>query len=94
MRDIATGNVASRARSQTALTADLVGSIGLFGQLELGVHLPVHLIYDGDPYGGLVANAGVGDLRSCRRSRSSARAASISHVVLCARDADQRADRR
>jgi outer membrane protein OmpA-like peptidoglycan-associated protein len=48
---------------ETALTADLVASLGLFGRLELGLALPVHLIYDGDPYGALAANAGAGDLR-------------------------------
>src|SRR4051812_16218232 len=62
VRNTATGAIASIPVA-TALTTDLVGSIGLFGRLELGLHLPVHLIYDGDPYNGLVANAGVGDLR-------------------------------
>ncbi len=51
----------------TAFTSDLVGSLGLFGRLELGLHLPVHLVYSGDAYtvGGttLQANAGIGDLR-------------------------------
>jgi OOP family OmpA-OmpF porin len=47
----------------TALTADLLGSVGFGGWMELGVGLPLHLIYDGDPYGGLSAGAGVGDLR-------------------------------
>ena len=62
VRNTATGNVASIPVA-TALTTDLVGSLGLFGRLELGVGLPVHFIYDGDPYMGLTANAGVGDLR-------------------------------
>ena len=47
----------------TGLTADLLGSLGLFGRVELGLHLPLHLIYDGDPYGALEASAGLGDLR-------------------------------
>ncbi|MEO8700403.1 MAG: OmpA family protein [Kofleriaceae bacterium] len=51
----------------TTVTADLVASIGLFNRLELGVHVPLHIIYEGDPYatGGttLQANAGFGDLR-------------------------------
>ncbi len=51
----------------TAFTSDLVGSLGLFGRLELGVGLPIHLVYSGDPYavGGttLHAGAGIGDLR-------------------------------
>ncbi len=47
----------------TGLTADLVASLGLLGRLELGLHLPLHLVYDGDPYGTLDATAGLGDLR-------------------------------
>jgi len=47
----------------TGLTADLVGSIGLLGRIELGVGLPVHLLYEGDPFGTLGASAGPGDLR-------------------------------
>ena len=62
----ANGAILSRPLD-TGFTADLVGSLGLFGRLELGVGLPVHLIYDGDPYVAgattLNANAGVGDLR-------------------------------
>ncbi|MEO8840915.1 MAG: OmpA family protein [Kofleriaceae bacterium] len=62
VRDSVTGAVTSKPIA-TAVTTDLVGSIGLFGRLELGVHLPVHLIYDGDPYGALNATGGIGDLR-------------------------------
>ena len=62
----ADGSVAGRPVA-TAGTADLVASLGLFGRIELGVDLPIHVIYKGDPYvtGGttLNANAGVGDLR-------------------------------
>jgi outer membrane protein OmpA-like peptidoglycan-associated protein len=47
----------------TGLTSDLVGSLGLFGRVELGVQLPLHLVYEGDRYGDLVASAGLGDLR-------------------------------
>ncbi len=47
----------------TAMSADLVGSLGLFGRLELGLGLPVHLVYEGDRYGPLAASAGLGDLR-------------------------------
>ncbi len=47
----------------TALSADLVGSLGLAGWFEVGLGLPIHMIYDGDPYGGLAAGAGLGDLR-------------------------------
>jgi len=80
VRDTA-GNVASRP-IETALTTDLVGSIGLFGRLELGVHLPVHLIYDGDPYGTLSATGGIGDLRFLAKV-ALVRAGSLDrHVVL------------
>ncbi len=48
---------------ETGLTADLVASLGLLGRLELGLHLPLHLVYEGDPYGTLDASAGLGDLR-------------------------------
>jgi outer membrane protein OmpA-like peptidoglycan-associated protein len=51
----------------TAVTTDLVASIGLLRRFEVGLHLPVHLVYSGDPYaaGGttLDAGGGVGDLR-------------------------------
>jgi outer membrane protein OmpA-like peptidoglycan-associated protein len=59
-------NVAARPL-HTALTADLVGSLGLFGWADLGIGLPLHLLYDGDTYTAgasrLDANPGVGDLR-------------------------------
>jgi OOP family OmpA-OmpF porin len=62
----ADGNVASRPL-HTALTTDLTASLGLFGWAELGVGLPLHLIYDGDAYvagtARLDASAGIGDLR-------------------------------
>lgn len=65
LRDAA-GDVASRPL-HTGLTTDLTASLGLFGWSELGIGLPLHLIYDGDPYAAgaarLDANAGVGDLR-------------------------------
>ncbi|HEX5063139.1 MAG TPA: OmpA family protein [Kofleriaceae bacterium] len=60
-RDDVTGAILSTPVHR-ALTADVVGSIGLFSRLELGLGLPIHLIYDGDPYGGLAAGPGVGDL--------------------------------
>jgi outer membrane protein OmpA-like peptidoglycan-associated protein len=47
----------------TAGTADVVASLGLWNRVELGIGLPVHVVYDGDPYGALKADAGVGDLR-------------------------------
>ncbi|HEX7843126.1 MAG TPA: OmpA family protein [Kofleriaceae bacterium] len=60
------GNVASRPL-HTGLTTDLTASVGLFGWSELGIGLPLHLVYDGDTYvagaARLDANAGIGDLR-------------------------------
>jgi outer membrane protein OmpA-like peptidoglycan-associated protein len=51
----------------TSVTTDLIASIGFWRRVELGLHLPVHLVYSGDPYvtGGetLEAGGGVGDLR-------------------------------
>lgn len=51
----------------TAASIDLVGSVGLFGWAELGVGLPLRVVYEGDDYaqGGAVlsADTGVGDLR-------------------------------
>ncbi len=51
----------------TAGSADLVGSVGLFGRLELGLHVPVRFLYEGDAVssGGttLSASGGLGDLR-------------------------------
>ena len=65
LRDDA-GHIASRPL-HTGLTTDLVGSLGLFGWSEIGLGLPIHLVYSGDGYQmgttRLVANAGVGDLR-------------------------------
>src|SRR6266496_1040318 len=56
------GNTLSKP-VDTAFSADLTGSLGLWGRLELGLHLPTHLVYDGDPYGGLDESPGIGDLR-------------------------------
>lgn len=53
------GDVVARPLD-TAATVDLVGAIGLFGWSEVGVHLPLQLVYDGD---GDAASAGLGDLR-------------------------------
>jgi OmpA-OmpF porin, OOP family len=63
-----TGNDEVVARPvDTAVNADLVASIGLFGWAELALHLPVHLVYDGDVtgVGGTMAAAarGIGDVR-------------------------------
>ena len=65
VRDAA-GDVASRPL-HTGFTGDLTASIGLFGRAELGVGLPVHLVYSGDAYAAgaarLDASGGIGDLR-------------------------------
>src|SRR5262245_38571470 len=57
-----TGNELSKP-VDTAFTADLLGSIGLFGFSEIGLGLPIHIVWDGDPYGMYAATRGVGDLR-------------------------------
>ena len=50
-----------------ALTMDFLASVGLFDWAELGIHLPVQLIYSGDDVtvGGnaFAASEGIGDLR-------------------------------
>jgi hypothetical protein len=61
-RDTTTDAILSRP-VDTAFTADLVASVGLIGRLEFGLGLPIHMIYEGDPYTGLAASAGIGDLR-------------------------------
>jgi outer membrane protein OmpA-like peptidoglycan-associated protein len=51
----------------TGLTTDVTASLGLFGWSELGIGLPLHLVYSGDRYvvgtARLDASAGIGDLR-------------------------------
>jgi outer membrane protein OmpA-like peptidoglycan-associated protein len=65
-RDRATGQQAGKLVDH-ALSADLLGSLGLFDWLELAVGLPVRLVYRGDPAtvegAALAADAGLGDLR-------------------------------
>jgi hypothetical protein len=52
---------------EKAITAELVGSFGLFGKLELGFGLPFHFVYEGNGFAGggalLAPTDGVGDLR-------------------------------
>ena len=55
-----------------AVTADLVGSLGLWGRVELGFDLPVHLVYKGDAY--TTADAGATLDAERRRRRSALRA--------------------
>ncbi|MCW5807323.1 MAG: hypothetical protein KIT31_33515 [Deltaproteobacteria bacterium] len=61
------GDDVTRRVLETAVTAELVGSFGLFGKLELGFGLPLHLVYDGQGFAGggalLAPTDGVGDLR-------------------------------
>ena len=65
LRD-AQGNVGPHPL-HTGVTSDVTASLGLFGWAELGIGLPLHLVYDGDAYAAgtarLDANAGPGDLR-------------------------------
>ncbi|HEY1558097.1 MAG TPA: OmpA family protein [Kofleriaceae bacterium] len=79
------GGVAARPL-HTGVTTDLVASLGLFGWAELGIGLPLHLVYDGDPYvaGGsqLDANAGVGDLRLVPKFALLRRGTLHRHVLL------------
>jgi outer membrane protein OmpA-like peptidoglycan-associated protein len=62
----ATGAVARRPLD-SALTLDLLGSVALLHVLEIGVDVPVHAVYEGDPLllnGRLVqAGRGIGDVR-------------------------------
>ena len=47
-----------------SVSTDLLASIGLFDHLELALHLPVRLYYEGDDSAApLVASRGLGDLR-------------------------------
>ncbi len=62
----ATDDVVGRGLD-SALSFDLLGSLGLFNFLEVGVDVPLHAIYEGDPLlvNGQIVNAdtGIGDLR-------------------------------
>ncbi|ABS25774.1 OmpA/MotB domain protein [Anaeromyxobacter sp. Fw109-5] len=62
----ATGEIAGRPLDSAA-SFDLLASLALFDFLELGVDLPLHALYEGDPLlmnGRLVtADSGIGDLR-------------------------------
>jgi outer membrane protein OmpA-like peptidoglycan-associated protein len=62
----ASGVAVSRPVS-TAFSSDLTMSLGLFQFAELGLHVPLHIVYDGDVYtaGGsrLDASPGFGDVR-------------------------------
>ena len=65
LRDAA-GDVTSRPL-HTGFTSDLTASVGLFGWAELGIGLPIHLVYRGDAFAAgtsrLDASSGIGDLR-------------------------------
>ena len=84
-RDSATGDVLSRPLD-TAATVDLVGSLGLFGWSEIGVHLPIQAVYSGDDHatGGalLSASGGLGDLRLVPKFLLLRRGDAASHVLL------------
>jgi OOP family OmpA-OmpF porin len=85
VRDQGTGDVVSRPLD-LAFSADLVASLGLWDHLELGVHLPIRIIYDGDPYANagatLEASAGVGDLRLVPKLRVWGAGSAANHVVV------------
>ena len=84
LRDDA-GNVGSRPL-HTALTTDLTASLGLFGWSELGIGLPLHLVYDGDTYttgtARLDASPGIGDLRLVPKFALLRRGSLQQHVLL------------
>jgi outer membrane protein OmpA-like peptidoglycan-associated protein len=84
VRDSA-GNVTTTPL-HTAITTDLVGSLGLFGWAELGVGIPVHLVYEGDAYtagaSNLAASAGFGDLRFVPKVALLRRGTLRRHVLL------------
>lgn len=84
-RDIDSGDIVSRPLD-TAMTFDLLGSIGLFGWSELGVHLPIQAIYSGDDYvdgtTALAAEGGVGDLRLVPKFLLLRRGSSSNHFLL------------
>jgi len=65
-RDQDTVDVVSRPLD-TAASLDLMGTIGFFGWSELGVHLPLQVVYSGDQYNAgavmLDPSGGLGDLR-------------------------------
>jgi outer membrane protein OmpA-like peptidoglycan-associated protein len=66
VRDRQTGETVAKPLD-TAVSLDLLASLGLFDFAELGVHLPLRLVYRGDVVGvggaPLAAAAGVGDVR-------------------------------
>src|SRR5215831_14644219 len=84
LRDAA-GNVASRPL-HTGLTTDVTASIGLFGWSELGIGLPLHLLYSGDLYTAgaarLDASPGLGDLRLVPKFALLRRGTIQRHVLL------------
>jgi len=84
LRDDA-GTVASRPL-HTALTSNLTASLGLFGWSELGIGLPLHLVYDGDTYvagtARLDAGPGIGDLRIVPKFALLRRGDLREHVLL------------
>jgi len=84
LRDDA-GHVGARPL-HTGLTADLVASLGLFGWSELGIGLPLHLVYSGDAFTAgtarLAADPGIGDLRVVPKFALLRRGTLAQHVLL------------
>ena len=79
------GNVSSHPL-HTGFTADLTASLGLFGWSELGIGLPLHLVYDGDVYAAgsarLDASPGIGDVRIVPKFALLRQGNLASHVLL------------
>src|SRR6266545_3092176 len=71
---------------ERAASLDLLGSMGFFGWSELGVHLPLQVVYTGDDYaaGGamLSADTGVGDLRLVPKVVLLRRGSAARHFLL------------
>ncbi len=75
VKDVATNRTLARLVGEQ-LTADLLGSIGLFKWLELGLQLPLNIIFRGGALGfydskfiGQGTDFGLGDLRVTPRAR-------------------------
>jgi outer membrane protein OmpA-like peptidoglycan-associated protein len=84
-RDTGNDEVVSRPLD-TAASLDLLGTVGFFGWSELGVHLPLQVVYSGDEYNAgavmLDPSGGVGDLRFVPKVLFLRRGSLENHVLL------------
>jgi outer membrane protein OmpA-like peptidoglycan-associated protein len=84
-RDTGNDEVVSRPLD-TAASLDLLGTVGFFGWSELGVHLPLQVVYSGDEYNAgavmLDPSGGVGDLRLVPKVLFFRRGSLENHVLL------------